>query len=174
MWGLPLQLHVLYSFFNGSSTSFLSLIYLFMALPQTVLFLSLRGFISVQVLLKCTLNITEVCWAVRSWQGRLFFLQNVPSTKELQSFWCSQNITVWINHFEKRSVTDPEGGSVSLYGGGWVDPQVRGKLQYLSRLTSPLLLTKCSERFGGILICLVCISSPYLPVNPMTVIWRNG
>lgn len=49
-----------------------------------------------------------------------------------------------------------------------------GKLQHLSPLTSPLLLTKCTECFRGILIYLMCISSPHLPFNTMTVIWQKG
>lgn len=57
---------------------------------------------------------------------------------------------------------------------GDTEPQVRGKLQHLSPLTSPLILTKCTERFRGILIRLMCISSPYLPFNTMTVIWQEG
>lgn len=66
------------------------------------------------------------------------------------------------------SITSPEGAVCHCAGN--VAPQVRGKLQHLSPLTSPLILTKCTERFRGMLICPMCISSPYLPFNTMTVI----
>lgn len=46
---------------------------------------------------------------------------------------------------------------------GTAKHQVRGKLQHLSPFTSPLTLTKCTERFSSILIHLMCISSPFLP-----------
>lgn len=48
---------------------------------------------------------------------------------------------------------------------GDVKPQVRGKLQHLSPLTSPLILTKCTKRVSSILIHLMCIS-PLCAIQP--------
>lgn len=84
-----------------------------------------------------------------------------------------QNTSNWgtsavhILHFQ------PRGGSVSLCGGCWA-PRSGGNCNIYPPLTSPLLLTKCTERFRGILIRLMWISSPYLPFNLMTVIWQKG
>lgn len=72
----------------------------------------------------------------------------------------------------KYIVANPEGAVCHCKGD--VRPQVRGKLQHLSPLTSPLILTKCTKRISSILIHLMCISSLYLPFNPMTAIWRKG
>lgn len=55
-----------------------------------------------------------------------------------------------------------------------LSPRSGGNGNIYPPVTSPLLPTKCTECFRGILIWLMCISSLRVPLNTMTLTWQEG